>query len=82
MGLAGIVGQVAGAGPTSENPFAAALAGGPSSTGDVGIDTRFGPVNIGGLFGDTGSVERRNTFIPIALAGVAIVVAFFLFRAR
>lgn len=59
------------------------ITGGAATVGDVGVDTRFGPVNVGGLFGSpAGDTATRNLFIPAVLFGVALVTAAFIFRRR
>lgn len=75
MGLAAVA-AVAGAGDADVNPFTPALAGGPSATGDTFTDTRFGPVNIGGVF-DSPAGQKVGLLVPLLIGAVILAVLIF-----
>ena len=85
-GVTDIAGGLAGATPfgAAAGAIGMALAGGPSSAdvGDIGQDTRFGPVNVGGQFGSPATTGIGGNVVPLTILAVAIIVAVLLFRRR
>lgn len=49
------------------------ITGGAATSGDVGTDVRFAPVNVGGLFGS--SAQSGNQFLlPAIIVAVGLVL--------